>query len=396
MDSDADGVRDSTDNCHQTPRGATLIAQGCSALDVAENPRLIVKPILQDLEAIKKSLAGTPSAAAVAKHLDEAGGEFKRAAIKIADGNICNASSEYNRGLLRLSDAEGLLRKVIGADNDQTRQLAGLRSLNQEAIIGGSVFNQVCKSVASRRSTGRITRIDDAARRIEIDSKLVVGLATSFLTKDQLYVGRVVQVNGPHFRSGAAMAQDLVVAQAEQGPHGGLFVDCLQLRVTPPQTNSPGSPGPVTKLQLAGFQDGDQVMVEAGMGIAAEDVGCPAPRFPAQKRYSLHAKLSYTVHGNNRVSDRQVTRTLALDLDSEDRPVLLPADIPSGTIVTMTVLSREQTVKTLPGGIRVYSPVRVLAIRTYQLDMAGPRRTLITGLRRGPVYARRDLDLIAF
>ena len=49
-DADQDGLADERDECPWTPRGATLIARGCSALDIAQYPEVFTAPLLAELD----------------------------------------------------------------------------------------------------------------------------------------------------------------------------------------------------------------------------------------------------------------------------------------------------------------------------------------------------------
>ena len=51
-DADQDGIADDRDAGLWTPKGATVIAQGCSALDIAQFPEALTDPLLRELDDV--------------------------------------------------------------------------------------------------------------------------------------------------------------------------------------------------------------------------------------------------------------------------------------------------------------------------------------------------------
>src|SRR5262245_31313920 len=70
-DSDADGIPDVRDACNNTPRGAVLLAKGCSALDIVENPQVLISDVRTLANEPASRLRSDTDAAFTVKELDD-------------------------------------------------------------------------------------------------------------------------------------------------------------------------------------------------------------------------------------------------------------------------------------------------------------------------------------
>ncbi|MBC8168096.1 MAG: hypothetical protein H7Y20_19790 [Bryobacteraceae bacterium] len=370
-DLDRDGIPDSKDPCPSTHPGAPAISVGCSALDVAENPGHLTKPIIADLEGIAADLKLQRDVLRDLYSVDllPAISEWKLATQRTASGDLCGSTSGYAIGLTRLSEALAVMQKVYdayrltkGASHNTviryTLFLAQIKSAHQRAVSAKQVFDRLCSSVRGNRSEGVITKIDDASRRFEIDDRMAVGMTSAFSTKDAIYVGRRVIVNGPQLSENTSLASTLVAAvPGSPSVNGGLFSDCLQIRFLPVQKMDPGFQGPFLKHRLDGYllpqisrgpwqtAIPEGYAMEEGMAIGAEDVGCQAAAPGRYRRYSLDVKVGNT--------------TVATDLDATDLPVKLS----NGGTMTVTTRLREGSLYN-----KIPDREEILVVRQYQVN----------------------------
>src|SRR5687768_3792994 len=88
-DTDQDGVADDRDACPWTPRGATQIARGCSALDIAQYPEVFTAPLLAELDDNAARMAQRSDLAAALRETASIRSSIEAAADEMRAGAVC-------------------------------------------------------------------------------------------------------------------------------------------------------------------------------------------------------------------------------------------------------------------------------------------------------------------
>src|SRR5437763_8432139 len=90
-DRDHDGVPDRLDLCRATPPGSTLIGKGCSALDLALAPEILIDPVRSKLAEQAAALESDPSYAEAGRVLREGSLGLAEAGEVMRKGDVCRA-----------------------------------------------------------------------------------------------------------------------------------------------------------------------------------------------------------------------------------------------------------------------------------------------------------------
>ena len=355
-DFDGDGLTDDIDRCVGTPRGAAVIAEGCSAMDIAQDPEAFTNALEAELDDIGRRMQARPEVAPAMRELDAIRSLLESSADDARGGDLCEsanilASAQRNVGTAReaisrskgtyLDSLAGQTRPRGEGDTDESDinllmfdvMSAEVESLGRNLTAAGQTFATACGRITGRRiARGRITQVDDRLRRLEVDG-VVSAFADAFRTATPLSAGDLVEVSGYALNDGTGIADAVNVVEGVPVFKGIVPKKCLFLRYAPVQNSLPNYNGPFTLLRPEGYFGNNGYLPEQGMGVAVIGEGCEAPGYRADYvRQSVEIKLDYKAKNGSMVANY----AMAADLDPSDGPVWFPATSP-GYPAMMTV-----------------------------------------------------------
>jgi murein DD-endopeptidase MepM/ murein hydrolase activator NlpD len=364
FDQDADSVLDSEDLCPLTPARAFVVRDGCSALEVVQDPAPFIEPVVADLYRLGNELLanGGGDLPVVASSLMSAGDGFSQAEQELREGTICGARD--NMIIARdgaFLPAELLMHEQVQVFHENVAPLPPSRDpvdagqpesqflalryqeaqlAELETRIGSMIelYDSVCAQAVplARGFTVTIAEFDDAARRFTDDSGRVFAIRDRYVDEELFNEGSVVIVTGYDLGDNTHIATNIDHV-AYIPPGLGFIPPCLELQLAPVQPMAPYFSGPYELLPIQGYSDGGNYVLEAGMRFAAFDAGCPPIGSGPFLRYSFKLTLEYV--------DTQFTTqsgVLAQSLRAGETPVALPDTLLAGSYATLTVEHRAE------------------------------------------------------
>ena len=334
-DADQDGLADERDACRWTPRGATLIAQGCSALDIAQSPEVFTGPLLAELDDHAVRMEQRSELAAALRETGAIRSSIEAAADAMRHGAVCHAKDLFVEVQRRfpvarqsVADAtSALMRAQRGQrrsgdegdvnSSDVTRVQFdvvdhALEATQRNAALAAQAFESACASViGSTIARGRLARIDDGKRRIQVDG-VTAGLREGYQSTASIAEGYVVDVSGLGFADGTGLVDAITVLDAGPILEVPKPPKCLFLRFAPVQSLT----DPTTLYEPAAYQsNGGGYALEQGMRIAVKASACGHNTVQ-----SLEVKLNFYDKNLQFHTDY----VMAADLDASDDPAWFP------------------------------------------------------------------------
>jgi murein DD-endopeptidase MepM/ murein hydrolase activator NlpD len=348
---------EATDRCAGTPRGATELAYGCSAIELVRRPEAFVAPLVATLDEHAAMLAREPAFADAMRDLARARDGIERAGALLESGALCRSVDVSDRALERLAQAESELQEAIDAraaelaatrrartDGDVQQQDLGLASWRlQHALVAATgsdarearaAFAGVCAAIRGPLDVrGVVAANDDAAGTVQLGDGSVLGLAAARYATPAM-PGTEIRASGVAFADGTGLVTKLKGTQRK----ARLGIVCLVLRVAPVQPLPPQHAGPYALHRPAAYAGGDGVLnLEQGMHLGAVETSCPGATSEGR---ALHYGMTIDVEQG---ASKQ---TIAIDLREGDAPVELPGFLALGSPATIetTVFRTECTI----------------------------------------------------
>lgn len=358
LDSDGDGVADSLDLCTGTPSGRDPMVFGCSPVEALLHVELSIDYGVRGLGRSTTTMRGVEGLESEADRLDRLVEKFwDKTRVQLDAAAFCKASTMARRFSLKLEKSRTTLgRKVeslgrsaqrvpfeIAEPSDADSSPADRRILDLEVArnlvtrsiedlaAGLANIAPFCSRIQGEVSqVGRVVRIDDSARQIELESGLVMLLGDR-APRGAIYEGADVEVKGVSWGDGTGAASSVVVVGPIARP-ASFELECMGLRILPRQPLPPYSSGPFVVHSPEGYRpaiwNGD-LYLERGMGVTLADFsGCELD----DPRSGMYTRLSAQID-KLRYNSSQAT-VLAADWTEGDDPVRLP-DAMSGIRITV-------------------------------------------------------------
>jgi hypothetical protein len=310
-DADSDGVADRFDLCPATPSGAKVVAQGCTALDIALAPQVLIDAGVEQLARQRTSLAGKAASAGADLELAEGAAALSRSASETRRGEVCAGADLAERAIAELEVAR---REIAGAKAAGPAMLPALTAkvALDLAAQAAPFLRAACNEQVGRfRERGTVTEVRDAERRFRLGKGPLIGLAEGYYPVGPIE-GMEIEVSGIQFADGSRLATT-VRGKAPQ-PSPLKTQQCLELWIAPFQEFPPFVPADTLffKRRLEGYAGPFGVLnLERRQRFAAVD-DCPPPSLGTS--YSM--KIDVSQGGN--------TWTIATNLQESDVPVDLP------------------------------------------------------------------------
>lgn len=376
-DVDGDGVRNDEDRCYvYTLTDNPPLLQGCTALDLMDRPFKLVEPLRMELARIGQRIQGLANndgaegMRLVALHLGDAMYRLNAGAHDVAAGQPCTVGAPVGQFRPAISSLDEALVELRFRINEAILALPDTRpgddyadhtnedlvvlnmqiaeadlavTQNQAAELSG-IYDGLCLAgLPSVILRDTIKAYDPGIRRALMTSGVEVAVTSGFRGFDDLYPGRVVDLQGLHIAHNSLFATTLTGFGSQIVLDPSLTPSyCAKLRFVPVQRHYPFSNGPYVHHAPGGYLHSDgRYYVEAGSGFVADTSNCPSHvSQPGGNyiRYGLVLELDYT-----HVQHGATSTTLAFDLHSQYTPVHLPSGISPGIPATLTVKSRYQT-----------------------------------------------------
>jgi murein DD-endopeptidase MepM/ murein hydrolase activator NlpD len=294
-DSDRDGVADSKDPCPATPVGRAFVSQGCAALDLTQNPDILIGPAQFELAKLISRLGSSRENAALLDSLSAARKALTASGLQIRRGKVCESGPTRDSAMRYLSSAQNILQGMIDSTkltlpagpNDggygdagpedaalldlEIRQ-AELQRVIQKTTQANAAFGAMCSAVVGAAARGVITRIDNANRRLELDNGMVLGFSLDYQSRQPLHPGDPIATGGIVYNDNTG-----IVATAQD--FGGitlapeLYTECLKTMVVPVQPLPNGMPAVIHDPE--GYRYGSNYMFEMGTRFTVDNTACP-------------------------------------------------------------------------------------------------------------------------
>ena len=193
-----------------------------------------------------------------------------------------------------------------------------LEATQRNAALAEQAFERTCASVIGGAvARGRLARIDDSKRRIQVDG-VAAGLGQGFRSTASIAEGYVVKVSGLKFTDGTGLATTITVLDA--GPILALPkpAKCLFLRFAPVQSIV----GPITYFEPEAYEGATGgYSLEQGMKIGVKTSGCA----PATRSEYIVQSLELKLHYFDKNMQIHTDYVMAADMDVTDDPAWFPA-----------------------------------------------------------------------
>lgn len=348
-DADRDGVADRFDLCPATPAGARVVSHGCTALDIALEPQVLVEAAVKKLEEQSASLSSTVTYAGAARGLEEGTETLSLAAAEMRRGEVCEAADLAERAVSELEAARREISGIAVAHATATVERTGedaevgvvmLPSLTSKVALDMAAqavpfFRTVCDEQVGRfRTRGIVTEVRDFERKFRIGKGSLIGLAEGYYPVGPIK-GMEIEVSGVRFADGSRLATTVRAKAPEQE-----FLktqQCLELRLSPFQKFPPYTPVEWSweKDRLDGYVGAYGVLdLEELQRFAAFDNNCPgSSNLLTTVSYSM--KIDVTQGGN--------TWTIATNLQDDGVPVGLPTAWVEGSLGQVSATVRKTT-----------------------------------------------------
>ena len=119
-DSDGDGVPDDRDACLHTPRSATLIDRGCSAMELVIHPDVVFDPVAAAIERVRKEVGdggrvfeGGERVEAFIHIAAQVASKVESDRRLFAAGDVCGSAASFGRTDASLVGAHTSLATLI-------------------------------------------------------------------------------------------------------------------------------------------------------------------------------------------------------------------------------------------------------------------------------------------
>jgi len=379
LDADGDGTPDGRDGCPLGRLPGADVVPGCSAMDLARSPGLVVRALLSSIAEAQAILADQLAAAAAAGFIETARGEVDEAGEALRDGALCRAPIPLERAVGALAsagqaladplrDLERLLRTQAG-DEDvpelESRHAAfrGARDLLDRAggrVAGlGEALSVFCDGAVRLAGVrGVVSRLSDGDGVLELEDGTVLLRSGGTALQDDVWEGAPILFTGLEAVDGGVIAESIALAPGVPDIQDLPPLECLRLRVVPVQPLGILSPGASYEHHdPRGYQLGDVLRLEQGMGLAVEQV-CPSgDETGLFVRYSMRIRLVYVDVATETFSEA----FLAVDLREGQPPVLLPGDVdPDQNALLETRVRKQDCIGAPPARPTCDLPVTVV------------------------------------
>ncbi|HEX4963033.1 MAG TPA: peptidoglycan DD-metalloendopeptidase family protein [Thermoanaerobaculia bacterium] len=357
-DRDHDGVPDRLDLCLSTPRGATLVGKGCSALDLALTPEAVVDPVRSKLDEQAAALESDPAYAETGHALRGGSLGLEEAAEVMRKGDVCRAADLFAATVTGLEGGETSFESAIraqapgllGARDARTGLAEGAMSVAflrvhqarvhqvvEDARAVSGLARAACgEVVGAGRLHGRVIEVDDASRTFRMEGDRLTGIAAVALPPG-LMPGRTIDGRGLRFADGTALLTSLRSELPAPGP-ALKTTPCLSASVAPFQQFPPFKSDPSEPYRLrekGGYSQGffGILALESLQRLAAQIAsGCSGGGI-SFTHYTM--KIDVTQGGT--------TWTIANALKDGDVPVSLPSALVIGQPATVTATTFQTT-----------------------------------------------------
>jgi len=359
-DRDHDGVPDRLDRCPATPQGATLVGKGCSALDLALRPEIVVDPVRSQLDEQAAALESDPEYADAGRVLRAGSVGLAKAADVMRKGDVCRAADLFATIVNDLKGGETSFEsairfqapKLLGARDGSTSLAEGAlsvaflrvhQSLTHQAVDAAGAVSGLARAacgevVGTGRLRGQVTEVDDASRTFRLAGDRLVGIAAVALPPG-LMPGRNIDGRGFRFADGTALLTSL----RNELPAPRLTLKtapCLSVYVAPFQQFPPYKDFPNEPYRLRermGYSQGmyGVVSLELNQRLAAKAPNPPCSAGGFLNSYYYSMKIDVTQGAS--------TWTIANALKHGDTPVTLPSALINGQLATVTATIFQTT-----------------------------------------------------
>jgi len=405
-DIDGDGVADQDDLCDGSTDGAPTAIAGCTNLDLARMPQSLLAPLharvdfLQDVPLERKPLAD------VQELLESGRARLKDAAAGVRSGMICESLPTFDGAVDDLIVAAELIDGVArttrssipepGEGQGDARHIdlhlatlelfveRGVEASNEVGRLRTAV-DRLCRSARPIRGrSGVLAEIFDAEQLIVLEDGTTFQLAESARVDEDLFPGRTVVIDGVEFSDGTGVAGLVAEGDLLADPDPVPF-SCIRLRFFPVQPFAQPDIGQLLHHDPMGYELNGEYRVEKGMRFGVERT-CPPDSVNVGEVFTRHTvvlSMTYTRESNG----QGTASTLAFDLDENDMPVPMPANVDPGFPAKLKVTFRTQhCVATIEGPDCPEQP-SVFAIQQFPLDVFNQRGLCFAG------YADTEFDV---